>query len=156
MSVEPFNTMRQADDFFRVVLHTRESLTNVLDNPQWLINPSGDVVETYKAYRKCIAVVDWLDIQSLADQDGIVVRDVSNMQMNSSDSVTSQSNIIYYAQSLSGASNKNETAQSVGFPYHKANPFGIQELRITKVDTTAVMAAITEDWSIQITYYFYY
>ena len=43
--------------------------------------------------------------------------------------------------------------QKVGFPYEKANPFGIQELTITTTSNTTAINA--NNWGIHITYYFY-
>ena len=101
MSVQPFNSLRQADDFFTVVLNTANSLNASKSNPRWNINPSGAVCDRYKLYKRCIGVVNWIDLQpdtNFNSGKGLVIRDTSNQQMNSSDSLTNQSNIIYFLQ----------------------------------------------------------
>jgi len=181
MSTQPFNTFKQADDFFNVYLHTSQSINQSNQNPRWNVNPSGSVCDRYKFYKKVIAVVNWVDLPSSATMItssgiGLVIRDVSNQQMNSTDSLTNQSNIIYFIQAINNTdSNTIKTyksddtevvntltpigsqrcnLQKVGFPYEKANPFGIQELAITL--TTNNTAINGSAWGIHITYYFYY
>ena len=103
MSVQPFNSLRQADDFYTVVLDTANSLNASKSNPRWNINPSGAVCDRYKLYKRCIGVVNWIDLQpdaNFVSGRGLVIRDISNQQMNSSDSLTNQSNIIYFLQAV--------------------------------------------------------
>ena len=103
MSIQPFNSFRQADDFFNVVLNTANSINSSKSNPRWLINASSAVVDRYKPYKKCIGVVNWIDLQpdaNFTSGSGVVIRDVSSQQMNSSDSLTNQSNIIYFIQAV--------------------------------------------------------
>ncbi len=156
MSVQPFNTFRQADDFFNVFLHTSNCINSNATIPRWRINASGAVCDRYKMYKKCIAVVNYLcmddDVISGATAgDSYVIRDVSNQQMNSSDSITNQSNIIYVF-TVDGTN----VLQSPGFPYEKANPFGEQDLSISVGNTaTASTIANAKHWGVHITYYFY-
>ena len=101
MSIQPFSSFRQADDFFNVVLNTANSINSSKSNPRWLINASSAVMDRYKPYKKCIGVVNWIDLQpdaNFTSGGGVVIRDVSSQQMNSSDSLTNQSNIIYFIQ----------------------------------------------------------
>ena len=179
MSSQPFTSFRQADDFFNVYLHTNDSINTSTQNPRWLINPSSALQDRYKPYKKCIAVVNFVDLPSgtmiTTSGNGLVIRDVSSQQMNSSDSKTNQSNIIYFLQAINNTdSNVIKTyksddtevtntltpigsercnLQKVGFPYEKANPFGIQELTITTTSNTTAINA--NNWGIHITYYFY-
>lgn len=156
MSVQPFNTFRQADDFFNVFLHTSNCINSNASTPRWRINASGAVCDRYKMYKKCIAVVNYLCIDNTVISgatagNSYVLRDVSNQQMNSSDSLTNQSNIIYVF-TYDGTS----VLQSPGFPYEKANAFGEQELTITEGgSTTAKTMNADKDWGVHITYYFY-
>jgi len=103
MSIQPFSSFRHADDFFNVVLNTANSINSSKSNPRWLINASSAVMDRYKPYKKCIGVVNWIDLQpdaNFTSGGGVVIRDVSSQQMNSSDSLTNQSNIIYFIQAV--------------------------------------------------------
>lgn len=101
MSVQPLNSFRQADDFYNVYLHTSKSINNSKTNPRWIMPVSGLMGDRYKFFKKCIAVVNYL---SMPNQVGLlagstyVIRDVSNSQMNSTDSITTQSNNIFFFQ----------------------------------------------------------
>ena len=150
MSVsQPFNNFRQADDFFNVYLNSQDSINSSNQNPRWRINASGAVCDRYKSFKKCIAVVNWVDLPSHAnvDNNGIIVRDIMNQQMNSSDSNINQTNIIYHLD----RSRNNPAA----VPFEKANPFGEQEFILTLAkNSTAINPG--NEWGIHITYYFYY
>ena len=103
MSIQPFSSFRHADDFFNVVLNTANSINSSKSNPRWLINASSAVMDRYKPYKKCIGVVNWIDLQpdaNFTSGGGVVIRDVGSQQMNSSDSLTNQSNIIYFIQAV--------------------------------------------------------
>lgn len=156
MSTQPFSSFRQADDFFNVYLHTANSINSSNSNPRWRIHASGAVCDRYKSYKKCIAVVNWVDLPPgswvSATGKGLLIRDVNNQQMNSSDTQINQSNIIYY---LSAATSGIST-QLQGFPYEKVNPFGEQEFSITLTTTTTPNTSTSIDWGVHITYYFYY
>ena len=64
MSSQPFSSFRQADDFFNVYLHTNDSINTSTQTPRWLINPSSALQDRYKPYKKCIAVVNFVDLPS--------------------------------------------------------------------------------------------
>ena len=162
MSTQPFDSFRQADDFFNIYLHTTNAVNSTHSsrraNPRWNVHANGAICDRYKSYKKCIAVVNWVDIPAVggmvsADGIGLVIRDVTNQQMNSIDSDINQTNIIYYI----GASKNGNSEQHQGFPYEKMNPFGEQEMSISLTTTNIPLTSEAGvDWGIHITYYFYY
>jgi len=160
MSIQPFDTYKMADDFFNIYLHTSNSINNSTKEPIWVLPVTGQMGDRYKFYKKCIGVVNFvcLPTSTTGATAGAkyLIRDISNTQSNSADTlIGGQSNIIYNFQA-----DTNTSSSQVGFPYLVVNPFGQQQLQITEYDGTAPVTSggdeIDEDWSIHITYYFYY
>jgi len=154
MSVQPFSGLKQADDFMNVYLHTSNSYNSSKTSPRWNTPSNGAICDRYKLYKRVVAVVNFVDLPPnvaiITQGLGVLIRDISNQQMNSIDSLTNQSNVIFYIQ---GEATSN--IQKVGHPYEKVNPFGEQSLTITNSSSTTPLE-ITVDWGIHITYYFYY
>jgi len=163
MSVQPFSGLKQADDFMNVYLHTSNSYNASKRSPRWNMPSSGAICDRYKLYKRVVAVVNFIDLPPdplTPSGNGILIRDVSNQQMNSIDSLTNQSNVIYYLQGVDAddagmVGNSKSNFQKVGHPYEKVNPFGEQSFTITTTNSTTPLA-ITVGWGIHITYYFYY
>lgn len=159
MSVQPFNNFQMADDFFNVFLHTSDSINNSASSPRWNLPVTGQMNDRYKFYKKCIAVVNYVNVPITAGGGGGVVaggqyhiRDISNTQSNSADTqINQQSNIIYSFQV-----DTNVLTSNNGFPYLVVNPFGTQEFSITGATSTTASTSITNHWGIHLTYYFYY
>ena len=156
MSVQPFNSFSMADDFFNIFLHTSNSINNSAHSPRWNLPITGQMNDRYKFYKKCIAVVNYVNLE--VANDGAVVgqqyhiRDITNTQSNSSDTqIGQQSNIIYSFQA-----DTNVLSSNTGFPYLVVNPFGTQEFSITEATATTPNTSVTKHWGIHITYYFYY
>ena len=162
MSVQPVSNLQQADDFMNVYLHTSNSYNNSKKAPKWNTPFSASVGDRYKFYKRCVAVVNFIDLipdSVFTSGSGVMIRDVNNQQMNSIDSLTNQSNIIYFIQAVdaldSMEGNAKSNFQKVGHPYEKVNPFGEQEFHITDTSTTLPLN-VSNHWGIHITYYFYY
>lgn len=156
MSVQPFNSFSMADDFFNIFLHTSNSINNSAHIPRWNLPITGQMNDRYKFYKKCIAVVNYVNLE--VANDGAVageqyhIRDITNTQSNSSDTqIGQQSNIIYSFQA-----DTNVLSSNTGFPYLVVNPFGTQEFSITTATSTTPNTSVTKHWGIHITYYFYY
>ena len=158
MSIQPFDTYKMADDFLNVYLHTSNSINNSTKEPIQVLPVTGQMGDRYKFYKKCIGVVNFvcLPTSTAGATAGAkyLIRDISNTQSNSADTLIQQSYIIYNFQA-----DTNTSSSQVGFPYLVVNPFGQQQLQITEYDGTAPATGTNEidtDWSIHITYYFYY
>lgn len=156
MSTQPFNSFNMADDFFNIFLHTANSINNSANSPRWNLPITGQMSDRYKFYKKCIGVVNYVNLE-VATNGALVggqyhIRDITNTQSNSSDTqIGQQSNIIYSFQA-----DTNVLTGNNGFPYLVVNPFGTQEFSITGATSSTPSTAITKDWGIHITYYFYY
>ena len=94
-------------------------------------------------------------IQEMLTNNGICIRDLNNMQPNSYDSNTNQSNIIWISRGVNALQNNVMTIPTgVGFPYEKLNPFGEQRFICTHCENDEKLDLL-EHWGIKITYYFY-
>lgn len=155
MSVQPFNNFQMADDFFNIFLNTSNSINNSASSPRWNLPVTGQMNDRYKFYKKCIAVVNYVNVPIEANGADVKkqyhIRDISNTQSNSADTqIDQQSNIIYSFQT------DTNVLVGGGFPYLVVNPFGIQEFSITEASSTTPDTSVTSHWGIHITYYFYY
>ena len=178
MSVIPFNTLKQADDFFSIYLSTADTQTgSENENPRWLYTTTNQgILDRYKNYKRCWGVVDYVSIPRdnglpTADVGGtICLRMRTNQQPNSFQSKTNsanaggnsdQSDIIYMAscQRVIGTENGGGGPPTQpGFPFEVMNPFGPIELAWTSCfGTDGAYASIDmgANWAVKMTYYFY-
>ena len=109
MSTQPFSNLGMADDFFSVNLHTSSGNIGSNQNPVWIIDPpNGAVQDRYKFYKRCFAVVDFVDIKAdnnFVTGEAICIRDLNNAQPNSFDSQNGYNNIIWLSRGIN--SNEN-------------------------------------------------
>ena len=107
MSVQPFSNLGMADDFFSVHLHTFSKTSGTNAEPVWILKPTNSAVQDrYKFYKRCFAVVDFVDIKAhdnFRTGDAIAVRDTMNSQPNSYDSLNGYNNIIYMTRGIDSA-----------------------------------------------------
>lgn len=155
MSIQPLNTFGMADEFFNIYLHTSTSINSDPKNPIWNLSSTGLMGDRYKFFKKCIGVVNFVALDGANDGavlgEKYLIRNMNNSQSNSTDTlIGGQTNIIYAYQTDEHISNDN-----AGFPFLLINPFGTQELMITKNNETTPLSTITKHWGIHITYYFY-
>ena len=98
MSVQPFSGLKQADDFMNVYLHTSNSYNSNKTSPRWNMPSNGAICDRYKLYKRVVAVVNFVDLPpnvAIVTQGlGVFIRDISNQQMNSIDSLTNHANSV--------------------------------------------------------------
>lgn len=179
MSVQPFTSLKMADDFFSIYLNTGDADGSTGNNkdPTWLYRANQGILDRYKGFKRCFGVVDFVNIPR-ADAlptsllgSTIVLRMKQNTQPNSFESTTvsnvagkiillEQTNIIYMcnARQLEGTETTAISGvappTNTGFPFEVCNPFGPMELCWTATnDFTAIDMGNT--WSVKMTYYFY-
>ena len=173
MSVSPFINLKQADDFFSIYLDTmdahRPGAGALTESPMWIFQPNQGILDRYKDFKRCWAVVDFVIIPRVnavplgALGGGICLRMTHNIQPNSYEaSDLGQTTAIYMCNGKRLEAGVETTAVTgivppthSGFPFEVMSPFSPIELYWTDPYNPDTPLDMGNAWQVKITYYFY-